>query len=155
MIVHTKYSVGDQVYVARCIWGQKRVPCADCDGKGEFVVEGKPFTLLCSVCCGPWDEKRGWREIGEFQPSVELLTVGQVRAQRGGGEDKTEYMCVETGIGSGSLWAEDKLLPDRDQAETRAAQLVAETIEQRRAYEEEDRQRKLKKRARQRAKEKA
>ena len=148
MIVHTRYSVGDQVYHAQCIWGTKRVRCEDCDGNGDFPVEGKPFRLLCSVCCGPWDEKRGWRELGDFQAAVRIMTIGQVRVQRGGGDDRTEYMCLETGVGSGSIWKEDDLLPSRDLAETRAQQLVEETVKRRLEEEESDRQRKIKKRAR-------
>lgn len=148
MIVHTKYSIGDQVYVAHAVYGTRRETCVDCDGKGEFQVNGKPFTLICPVCCGAWDEKRGWREIHEWQPKVELLTVGQVRVQRGGDDDRTEYMCLETGVGSGSIWKEDDLLPSRDLAETRAAQKVADLTAQRRQEEEQDRQRKLKQRPR-------
>ena len=152
MIVHTKYSVGDQVYVAHAVYGTRRETCQDCDGKGEFPVEGKDFAILCPTCCGAWDEKRGWRDVAEWQPKVELLTIGQVRVQIGGGEDRISYMCRETGVGSGAVWNEEDLLPSRDLADKRAAQRVAAMIEQKRQEAEEERDRKLKQRSRKKAK---
>ena len=141
MIIETKYSVGDQVYAAHCAWGTKRVTCEDCDGKGELQVEGKPFDLLCPTCAGPWNEKRGWREMPERKPEVQPLTIGMVRVQRGY-EDKNEYMCRETGVGSGGIWREEDLLPTLEAAEARAAEKVAEQIAMAMREEEDKRSRK-------------
>jgi hypothetical protein len=122
LTIQTKYGFGDVVYVPRTEYASTRTPCVECDGKGTPKVEGKDVSLVCPTCVGPWDEVRGWIERREWVATSERLTVGHVRVElnpewaQGEHPDKRQYMCRETGIGSGTLWSEDRMFLTRDEA---------------------------------------
>jgi enhancing lycopene biosynthesis protein 2 len=53
------------------------------------------------------------------------LTIGSVRIDTNH-ESPIEYMCVETGVGSGSVWDERQLYASREEAEAVLPKMVAD-----------------------------
>jgi len=60
-----------------------------------------------------------------FDPSVSKLTIGSVRVDTSD-ERGTSYMCIETGVGSGSIYYESDLFSTHDEAMTVATLKAAE-----------------------------
>lgn len=130
----TRYSCGDKVWhihPGRKSWWE---PCGICGGRGRIVGLDQTF-YNCPKCYG----RGGETKYGEDAWLVESgpLTVGQVRFEFTGKQDgiddtfgnfgpqteetKIEYMCVETGIGPGSVLREERLFPSKEEAEAEAA----------------------------------
>jgi hypothetical protein len=108
--IKTKYNLKQVVYNAYCVNEGYYVKCEDCNGTGHWDVTGKDIKVGCQTC------NKGdhyWNTPGKTQhykyfPRVQELTIGQIQATVGYNAN-IRYMCKETGLGSGSLWAEDSL----------------------------------------------
>lgn len=125
--ITTKFSIGDVVYHASTTTEQKRHPCPDCLDTRKWEAKspaGREYTFACPRCGG------GYRSSSDssifytaFVPSAQRLTIGQVSAKTGP-EPKNEYMCHETGVGSGSIYYEERLFSTEAEA-LQVAQLMA------------------------------
>jgi len=126
--IETKYGVGDVVWAATTRTEQRQHDCPDCLGSRKWEARspaGGVFAVDCPRCGDVYQSNRALSlKYTLFVPSAQKLTIGQVRAYSGP-DGKTEYMAHETGIGSGSLWYEDRLFPTQEEA-TAAAQAVAD-----------------------------
>lgn len=114
-----KFKIGDTVYSAGTKWGGEFQICPDCKGSGKWQVTtpaNESFPISCATCrCGY--EQRGKIEIWDYSAHVQKLTIGSVRMDTAQDpEDVFEYMCVETGIGSGQLYRESRLFSNRETA---------------------------------------
>lgn len=125
-VIETKYNLGDVVYYAGYYHDSYFEKCPDCDGTGEWKVEGKDLRIKCKTC-----NESSWQEVTagkvrkfKFFPSVRKLTIGQIRATVGY-DPEIKYMCKETGLGSGTLWSESMLVKDKKTAEE-YAKILAE-----------------------------
>ena len=112
MFIETKYSLGDKVHKISHRHENVWVPCAGCNATGEVVLaDGEPER--CPRCYGRKGENeyqaKEWCYDGE-------LTVGRVGYEETGTSLKEEYMCSETGIGSGALHRVDSLFPSKEEA---------------------------------------
>lgn len=69
-----------------------------------------------------------------------ILTIGQIRVVHTGGQTKEEYMCVETGVGSGSCYYLESLYDTLEEciAGNEMEVLEAKKREERRKREKED-----------------
>lgn len=118
MIITSKYNIGDTVLTGHVESTSYWETCPECDGKGHHKVEGKDLTLKCGTCNKGYQyENPGKVKNWKWTPVVETLTIGQVRGKVTKGEpDEIDYMCEETGVGSGAVWAENRLwkVEDRD-----------------------------------------
>jgi hypothetical protein len=117
-----KYGIGQSVYIAETSRTSTPIPCPDCLALGTWTVTtpaGGSVEVDCLRCKGRnayWSELPAL-ELPAYQPSTRLLTVGSVRIDTGADIDRQiEYMCVETGIGSGTLWAESDLYATESEA---------------------------------------
>ena len=123
--ITTKYSIGDTVFHASTTTDRKRHPCPDCLGSRKWEAKspaGREYTFGCPRCSGGYrSDHDSSIDYTAFVPSIQRLTIGQVNA-RTGPEPRNEYMCHETGIGSGSVYYE------RDLFATEAEALEAATI---------------------------
>ena len=123
MKIETKHSCGDKVFKIQQDYKSEFVPCGFCAGTKR--IKGKNGTTShCPECHGHggatvWGGKE-WRVVGE-------MIIGQVRfcytgKSKGydpdsifnnyGPQDENyeeEYMCQETGVGSGSIHKADTL----------------------------------------------
>lgn len=136
MQITTRYGINDSVYKINRKLTKKWIVCPACDGVGR--VELKNGFRMCPDCYG---NKGAW-EYGSQAWAVqeEPLTIGQVRAYvqnfkksglfdnvgsycEGTDSKKVEYMCYETGIGSGSLHYEETIWPSQEEAQAECARL--------------------------------
>jgi len=115
-----KWAIGAQVWCSRVEWGQVGVECPDCLGSGKWKVEspaGYHGEVNCPRCSGGGKVKSETR-VGK----VQLLTIGSVRIDTAATREDgpVSYMCVETGVGSGSIWYEGRLFGTSEEAQADA-----------------------------------
>lgn len=139
MQITTKFSNGDKVWHAYTNWApvSERV-CEECAGSGRLKIEGKALTIACTNGC-----RYGKFPVYSFVPLAQELTVGRVQVEitDSPGSDsewgpckstdgtgftnyspitsrEEKYMCIETGIGSGSVYpVEDLFATEADALE--------------------------------------
>lgn len=118
-IIETKYSMGDVVWHPGMTTERHQHPCPDCLGSRSWKAEspaGGVFSVACPRCLTTY---RGNSDLNlsysRWTSTVRKLTIGQVRACHGR-EGGHEYMCHETGIGSGSVYRENTLFLTEEEA---------------------------------------
>lgn len=112
----SRYDVHDVVYGIYLHTKRYWKLCNTCEGTCKVTVAGhEDVTTYCPSCRGGkiWQDTEGKYFV------IQQLTVGQVRIQAGY-EPEVTYMCEETGVGSGSVWKEDKLFLTMIEAELAA-----------------------------------
>jgi hypothetical protein len=129
MKFETKFNIGDVVCKITMEHDQKWIPCKFCLEKG-YIHGGDGSTLPCPMC---WERKGETKFLAKkWQVHLETLTIGQIRvAYTGASEGVSDlfgnygpqkekyeeiYMCLETGIGSGTLHNADTLFANREEA---------------------------------------
>lgn len=130
-----RFEIGQQVFTAEVNTTDTTVvPCPDCDGARlwKLVAPGsmRGQTMPCPTC-HDWDAgSRGVVKQSQVTARVRTLTVGMVRvaASKLGGD--VEYMCEETGIGSGGVWPERLLRAHASEVESELPALVAKRKEE-------------------------
>lgn len=130
-MIQPKYEIGDKVYAGYAHYLQKTRTCPDCLGSAEWPVtipSGEDVVVPCKTC------RRGYYSDGkehyrEWAPVVETLHIGSVRIDTADETDPVEYMCEETGVGTGRLYKERELFSTREEAEAAAAKKVADSHE--------------------------
>ena len=123
MKIETKYSLGDKVWKINQAMPKVWEPCTFCDGHErpqsaladptEIVgLDGKK--RRCPECVGLGGHhqrhKLAWDVTGK-------LTIGLVEYRFRKEETKESYMCIETGIGGGSIHYVDTLYPSEKEAQ--------------------------------------
>lgn len=130
-IIETKYSVGDVVYFASTISTRKQHDCPDCLGSRKWSATspaGGEFEFACPRCSASYQSDRDLSlDYTAYEPTAGRLTIGsiQVNTAPGAYDHGNRYMCVETGIGSGSVYNEDRLFETEAEA-LAAAQSMAD-----------------------------
>lgn len=117
--ITTKYSIGDVVFRAGIITTKKRHPCPDCLGSRKWKATspaGRDYEFDCPRCTASFHANSDLCiDYAANVPYVEALTIGQLRAETDH-SNKVQYMCRETGIGSGSIYNECDLFPTEKEA---------------------------------------
>lgn len=127
----TKYSVGDTVYHASTTSERKRHPCPDCMGAGKWKATspaGSEYDFPCPRCSAQYNADRDLTlDYSAYVPFVYRLTIGsiQVNTAKGSYDEGSRYMCLETGVGSGSIYDEARLFETEEEA-AKAAQALAD-----------------------------
>lgn len=129
MIINTKYDLNQEVWKIRRDMEIKFITCAACGGSGRItLLDAKD--RICPECYG---RKGVNKNIAMKWMVVGIHTIGQVRAtttniesdgmldnvgsyKEGKTEEKVEYMCYESGIGSGTIHNEDTLFKTKADA---------------------------------------
>lgn len=116
-----KYHVGQKVFWAHTSQTQVMLPCPDCLGTRTWKVITPGGTELETECqrCERYQHDLPSIRINEHTPVVRELTIGSIRidtAPSYGKESHVEYMCEETGVGSGSIYEQHNLYATRDEA---------------------------------------
>lgn len=126
--IETKFSIGDLVYKAWTTTVSKQHPCPDCNGSRKWKAvspAGGEYEFTCPRCTTRFQSDRDLSlTYSEFAPSVHKLTIGSVRTDTSSTDRPVEYMCRETGIGSGTIHSEADLFPTEEEA-MRAAEMKA------------------------------
>lgn len=125
--IETKFAVGDRVYHASTHLTTKQHPCPDCKGAQKWKAispAGAEYQFPCPRCCASFQSNSDLSlRYQAFAPAVSTLTIGSIRVDTAD-ERGHSYMCVETGVGSGSVYYEKDMFSTREEAMT-AAQLKA------------------------------
>lgn len=120
MNVSTKYAIGDVVYRAGMVTERRRHPCPDCLDSGKWKAvspAGSEYEFVCPRCSARYRSDDSLSlDYSVFAPTVERLTIGSVRVDTAEPERSPSYMCVETGVGSGSIYYEGDLFPTEEEA---------------------------------------
>jgi hypothetical protein len=130
-ILQTKYSVGDVVYHASTVSTQKQHPCPDCLGTRKWTAQspaGGEFEFTCPRCSASYQNDRDLAlNYAAYAPCAGKLTVGSIQVDTAPNAygHGNRYMCVETGVGSGSVYDEARLFETEEEA-LRAAQAMAD-----------------------------
>ena len=129
MKVESKFSIGDVVYRPVALSTTVEEPCPDCLGMRSWIAKlpsGEEFPIECPVCRFGY-ESRGTVKVSTSRGEVQRMTIGSVRIDTAADPDRrVEYMCRETGIGSGSVWQEPDLYEMCEEAEAELPRLVEE-----------------------------
>lgn len=122
-----KFAIGDTVYRVKIDSVRKTLDCPDCLNTRVWWVRspvGQKHSMKCPRCSNnkmaplltehelTYHEYRCW---------TEKLTIGSVRLDQYTKPKTYEYMCVETGIGSGTIYREETLYISEDAAKFAAA----------------------------------
>ena len=116
-IIETKFSIGDVVYHASTTTEKKKHPCPDCLGAKKWKATspaGGEYEFFCPRCGSQYRSDHELSlDYSIFIPTTRRLTIGSVRTDSA---DKTQYMCVETGVGSGNIYDENRLFGTESEA---------------------------------------
>lgn len=130
-ILETKYSVGDRVFHATTVTEKRTRPCPDCRGAKKWKAlspAGTEYEFACPRCSASYFSQRDLSlEYHEYAPHAVPLTIGSVRVNTADDayDGGVSYMCIETGVGSGSVYREADLFPTKDEALKAAAEKAA------------------------------
>ena len=123
MNIETKYSIGDKVWKINQAMPKVWLPCTFCEGheKPQSAL-ADPTEIVgldgnkrrCPECIGLGGHharhKLAWAVVDE-------LTIGQVGYRSSSKETEESYMCVETGVGGGTIHYVDTLYPTKKEAQ--------------------------------------
>jgi hypothetical protein len=144
-VIQPKFKIGQEVIGVHVGWLSEKVQCPDCLGTREWSVNlpsGEEFQHDCQTCrCGYYSS--GFVTNYGDKASLRNLTIGSVQINTAEEKEPVRYMCVETGIGTGTLHAERTLFATIEEANAFAADELERVKGLRQA--EEDRQRAHKK----------
>lgn len=128
MLPVPKFTIGDHAFCGRVESTKRERECPDCKGTKKWkctTPAGEEFQIQCPRCTNSY----GVPQLHYYEAAarIDALTIGSVRIDTSAIEGETvAYMCHETGIGSGSIWYENRLFATREEAEAQAAIEVAE-----------------------------
>lgn len=121
-VIETRYSVGDVVYHAGTTTEQKKRPCPDCNGAKIWKAVspvGNEYSFSCPRCSARYNSMDNLSlSYTAHAPVVRRLTIGSVRynSHYGSYDHGAQYMCLETGVGGGSVYSESDLFASHDEA---------------------------------------
>jgi hypothetical protein len=123
--ITTKYDIGDTVWHEGLTTEVRQHPCPDCKGSRKWVATspaGGSFDVPCPRCSASYQSSDPLNlKYSVWVPTARKLTIGSIRANTASDEGNS-YMCLETGVGSGSVYYEAAL------HETEAEALAAAEI---------------------------
>jgi len=109
----SKFGIGDTAYDVREIKRDFKAKCALCSSAGKVAIAGSDRRAECPDCYG-----NGWVWDAEDKHNeCRALTIGEVRITAGRSGRKVQYMCEETGVGSGTLHNETSLFATKEEAQ--------------------------------------
>jgi hypothetical protein len=123
-----KFKVGDRVWIAGTNSVEKQLPCPDCLGSKKWSITspaGAELELACPRCSNTYRSSDipslRYREHVGY---ASAMTIGSIRIDTAPslswGDEPVNYMCNETGIGSGSIYRESGLFASEEEAQQKA-----------------------------------
>lgn len=118
-----KYRNGARVWQASTTTQRSDLPCPDCLGTKRWRVTTPAGSELEAECqrCASYGAIRNVPSLTSLKhiATVRGLTIGSVEIKSSvswEGDAKIKYMCIETGVGSGSVYNEHDLFETEDAA---------------------------------------
>lgn len=113
-----KFGIGDKVYLLFYSTKPYQQNCVDCVGVGYFTTaigNRQP----CSTCHGCGHITKYTKTMWQVQ--LRTLTIGSMRYDSAQSKNEQfEYMCVETGIRSGTVYKEVDFFSSQEEAQKEA-----------------------------------
>jgi hypothetical protein len=113
MAIETKFQIGDVVHFATTVEEVGQLPCPDCRDTRKWQAispGGRGYTFACPRCSNRYASHHELSlRFNEHKPCARRLTIGSIRYDSSDAECPVSYMCVETGVGSGSIFPERRL----------------------------------------------
>ena len=112
--MESKYNLNDRIFTISNYRRTEQVQCPDCEGKGFLISQvnrevGCPGcygrTTVTAVVCDGWNV------------SDKVITVGRICMTIRNDDREEEYMCYETGIGSGTSYRIRNIFPTEEEAQ--------------------------------------
>lgn len=135
-----RFQIGQTVFSPGTRFTDERHDCPDCLGERRWKATtpaGDELELQCLRCQGQGVLKRP-----NFIPATRKLTIGSVRIDThvnpGWGQTNVQYMCDETGIGSGTVYNEDRLFESEDLADAESGRMAEKQTVEHEARAEKD-----------------
>jgi hypothetical protein len=122
-----KFKVGDTVFLAESNWNSIPIKCPDCLGQKIWEVvtpAGEVFSTYCRTCWHGYDGCSGTVSEYGYRATTRQLTIGLVNVRQSNEKSEIQYMCEETGVGSGSMWNQQELFRSEFEAEMAAQRRV-------------------------------
>ena len=114
-----KFKIGQKVYAVYCKHDtrQKPVECEVCNSTGHVKIEGRNEKFVCPACHGKIEtEHYGYKYVISYRKA----TIGKIDIQEYapeyGYKSEIRYMLKETGVGSGTVWKEERLFATEKEA---------------------------------------
>lgn len=119
-----KFKIGQRVFYIVNGSTKEQLPCPDCLGSRKWKVTtpaGVEMETNCLRCSSQYFSGRSHIPSLDYfvhSHSVRSLTIGSIRMDTGDTHNRSlvSYMCIETGIGSGSIYYEPDLLETEEAA---------------------------------------
>lgn len=122
MQINSKYNIGDIVYHGSISWAQSSTVCESCAGEKLLdtpTKDGKIVKIICPICKGD-----GLKSTYEYKEHITLLTIGSIQFDSFDKESNFRYMCLETGVGTGSVYQESCLFLTEEEALEHSRELL-------------------------------
>ena len=116
-----KFELGQKVYAVSSVSDTRRVhkECDVCNSTGLVKVVGREENFMCPACEGKYKtEHYGFKYVISYSRATIGKIDMQVYASKYKNRYKSEvkYMLEETGVGSGTLWYENRLFGTKEEA---------------------------------------
>ncbi len=124
------YEIGTVVFLAQSSWQSVPIECPDCKGQKTWEVStpaGEKFSTYCRTCWHGYDGCFGTVNEYGYRASTRRLTIGMVCTRQSEAKAEIQYMCEESGVGSGSMWNESELFFSEEVAKRHAQRQVEES----------------------------
>lgn len=132
----TKFDMGDVVWHAYTATENRQHPCPDCHDTRKWKAvspAGGEFEVPCPRCAGGYQSDQSLSlTYSVLAPRAKRLTVGLIKASTATGDAYdagNTYMCLETGVGGGSIYRENDLFATEAEA-LEAAKVKADLTNQ-------------------------
>lgn len=124
MIFRFKFNLGQEVFYVKEYSQYEYKPCELCKGTGSLHILEEPHkTVSCHGCRE--SRRRPYKKRKTWQVNEQSLNIGQCRCEINDKDKnqwadraiKEEYMCAETGVGSGQIHKVEELFATKEQAQ--------------------------------------
>lgn len=113
MKITTKFDLNQEVYPISQRETYEFIPCECCGGIGEITVSATGKERTCPECYGRRGKQvyvaKEWKVITKYVSRIGKIETEIYREEDHNNKSRISYMLEETGVGSGTIWYEEKL----------------------------------------------
>lgn len=113
-IFEFKFAIGQKVWSIMQGQEQVKIPCEACNSQGRVPLLNKEY-YSCPKCYGKCHSIT-YKQSAWYLREKRALTIGQQSVERNYTKLEEKYMCVETGIGGGSVYYVQTLFGSESEA---------------------------------------
>lgn len=118
MIMQSKFNLGDKIYLLGGLYidypNKHHKECNVCSSTGQVTINGETF--CCPKCNGEVRTDYSVQYYRRNKPSPVAYTIGQIEVKVQKNKTEIQYMCKETGVGSGTIYYEDECFATYEEA---------------------------------------